>query len=118
MRPRAAFGRCIRTRSKPYLYVMAIAMRQFGRVEAILNFENLLNVRQTDTGDKDRQSVAQPHSRQPGTSDYPHARGKTARTRIDEEAGQVLALYLSRSASGSVIEADNASPYLNRDVCQ
>ncbi len=38
-----------RNRSKPYLYVMAIGMRQFGRLEAVANFENLLNVRQTDT---------------------------------------------------------------------
>jgi outer membrane receptor for ferrienterochelin and colicins len=38
-----------RSRSKPYLYVMAIAMRQFGRLEIVANFENLLNVRQTDT---------------------------------------------------------------------
>jgi hypothetical protein len=28
---------------------MAIAARQFGRLEAVANFENLLNVRQTDT---------------------------------------------------------------------
>jgi outer membrane receptor for ferrienterochelin and colicins len=38
-----------RSRSKPYLYVMAIAMRQLGRLEVVANFENLLNVRQTDT---------------------------------------------------------------------
>ena len=38
-----------RARSKPYLYLMAIALRQFGRLEAVANFENLLNVRQTDT---------------------------------------------------------------------
>jgi outer membrane receptor for ferrienterochelin and colicins len=38
-----------RTRSKPYLYLMAIALRQLGRLEAVANFENLLNVRQTDT---------------------------------------------------------------------
>jgi len=38
-----------RTRSKPYLYVMAIAMRQLGRLEAVANFENILNARQTDT---------------------------------------------------------------------
>ena len=38
-----------RNESKPYLYVMAIYMRQFGRVEAVANFENILNVRQTDT---------------------------------------------------------------------
>lgn len=36
-----------RTRSKPYVYTMAIAMRQFGPVELVANFENLLNVRQT-----------------------------------------------------------------------
>ena len=34
--------------SKPYLYVMAIAMRQFGPLELVANFENLLNVRQTE----------------------------------------------------------------------
>ncbi|HEX2716208.1 MAG TPA: TonB-dependent receptor, partial [Gemmatimonadaceae bacterium] len=38
-----------RSESKPYLYLMAIYMRQFGRLEAVVNFENLLNVRQTDT---------------------------------------------------------------------
>ncbi|MEO7823062.1 MAG: TonB-dependent receptor [Gemmatimonadaceae bacterium] len=38
-----------RTSSKPYLYLMAIAARQFGRFELVANFENLLNVRQTDT---------------------------------------------------------------------
>jgi len=38
-----------RNRSKPYLYAMAIAVRQFGRLEVVANFENLLNVRQTDT---------------------------------------------------------------------
>jgi len=38
-----------RSGSRPYLYLMAIVMRQFGRVEAVANFENLLNVRQTDT---------------------------------------------------------------------
>ena len=37
-----------RSQSKPYVYVMAIAMRQFGPVEIVANFENLLNVRQTD----------------------------------------------------------------------
>lgn len=36
-----------RTDSKPYLYAMAIAMRQFGPVEVVANFENLLDVRQT-----------------------------------------------------------------------
>jgi outer membrane receptor for ferrienterochelin and colicins len=34
--------------SKPYLYAMAIAVRQFGPLEVVANFENLLNVRQTD----------------------------------------------------------------------
>jgi outer membrane receptor for ferrienterochelin and colicins len=34
--------------SKPYLYAMAIAMRQFGRLEVVANFENLLDVRQTE----------------------------------------------------------------------
>lgn len=38
-----------RTRSKPYFYLMAIAVRQIGRMELVANFENLLNVRQTDT---------------------------------------------------------------------
>jgi iron complex outermembrane receptor protein len=38
-----------RSQSKPYFYLMAIAVRQFGRVEAVANFENLLNVRQTAT---------------------------------------------------------------------
>lgn len=38
-----------RTESKPYLYLMAIAVRQIGRLEAVANFENLLNVRQTKT---------------------------------------------------------------------
>jgi iron complex outermembrane receptor protein len=37
-----------RSQSKPYVYVMAIAMRQFGSVEVVANFENLLDVRQTD----------------------------------------------------------------------
>lgn len=36
-----------RTRSKPYLYAMFLAMRQFGSLEVVANFENLLNVRQT-----------------------------------------------------------------------
>jgi iron complex outermembrane receptor protein len=36
-----------RNRSKPYFYTMAIAMRQFGPVEIVANFENLLDVRQT-----------------------------------------------------------------------
>ena len=36
-----------RTRSKPYVYAMAIAMRQFGPVEIVVNFENLLDVRMT-----------------------------------------------------------------------
>lgn len=35
------------SRSKPYVYTMAIAMRQFGPVEVVANFENLLDVRQT-----------------------------------------------------------------------
>jgi iron complex outermembrane receptor protein len=38
-----------RTESKPYLYLMAIYTRQFGPMEATANFENLLNIRQTDT---------------------------------------------------------------------
>jgi len=38
-----------RTASKPYVYVMAIYGRQIGPVELIANFENLLNVRQTNT---------------------------------------------------------------------
>lgn len=36
-----------RGESEPYLYVMAIAMRQFGSLEVVANFENLLDVRQT-----------------------------------------------------------------------
>ena len=38
-----------RSRSKPYMYTMAIAMKQFGQLEVVANFENLLNVAQTDT---------------------------------------------------------------------
>ena len=38
-----------RSESKPYFYLMAIFARQLGRLEAVANFENLLNVRQTDT---------------------------------------------------------------------
>ncbi len=38
-----------RTSSKPYLYMMALAAKEFGPVELVANFENLLNVRQTDT---------------------------------------------------------------------
>jgi iron complex outermembrane receptor protein len=38
-----------RRESKPYLYLMAIAVRQLGRFEVVANFENLLNVRQTNT---------------------------------------------------------------------
>ena len=37
-----------RSHSKPYVYAMAIAMRQFGPVEVVANFENLLDVRQTE----------------------------------------------------------------------
>ena len=33
--------------SKPYVYTMALLMRQFGPVEIVANFENLLDVRQT-----------------------------------------------------------------------
>ena len=36
-----------RHESKPYVYAMAIAMRQFGPLEVVANFENLLNIRQT-----------------------------------------------------------------------
>jgi iron complex outermembrane receptor protein len=36
-----------RGESKPYVYTMAIAMRQFGPLEVVANFENLLDVRQT-----------------------------------------------------------------------
>jgi outer membrane receptor for ferrienterochelin and colicins len=36
------------SQSKPYLYAMAIAVRQLGPLEVVANFENLLNVRQTD----------------------------------------------------------------------
>ncbi len=38
-----------RRESKPYLYLMAIAVRELGRFEVVANFENLLNVRQTNT---------------------------------------------------------------------
>ena len=38
-----------RTQSRPYLYLMAIYMRQFGQLEVVANLENLLNVRQTAT---------------------------------------------------------------------
>jgi outer membrane receptor for ferrienterochelin and colicins len=38
-----------RSESKPYLYTMAIAMRQFGPIEVVANFENLLDIRQTET---------------------------------------------------------------------
>jgi outer membrane receptor for ferrienterochelin and colicins len=37
-----------RMNSKPYLYLMAIYAHQFGPIELVANFENLLNVRQTD----------------------------------------------------------------------
>jgi outer membrane receptor for ferrienterochelin and colicins len=37
-----------RAESKPYLYTMAIAMRQFGPLELVANFENLLDVRMTE----------------------------------------------------------------------
>jgi outer membrane receptor for ferrienterochelin and colicins len=36
-----------RSESKPYLYAMAIAMRQVGPMEIVANFENLLDVRMT-----------------------------------------------------------------------
>ncbi|HYV97466.1 MAG TPA: TonB-dependent receptor [Gemmatimonadaceae bacterium] len=38
-----------RSASKPYLYVMAIVAKQVGSLEFVANFENLLDVRQTDT---------------------------------------------------------------------
>ncbi len=34
--------------SKPYVYTMALVARQFGRVELVANFENLLDVRMTE----------------------------------------------------------------------
>lgn len=37
-----------RSRSKPYVYTMFLVMRRVGPVEVVANFENLLNVRQTD----------------------------------------------------------------------
>ena len=37
-----------RSQSKPYLYVMFIVAWQFGAVEVVANFENLLDVRQTE----------------------------------------------------------------------
>jgi len=36
-----------RTQAKPYLYTMFLVMRQFGGVEVVANFENLLDIRQT-----------------------------------------------------------------------
>lgn len=36
-----------RSHSRPYVYTMAIARRQFGPLEIVANFENLLDVRQT-----------------------------------------------------------------------
>lgn len=47
-----------RRESKPYLYLMAIYVRQLGRLEAVANFENLLNVRQTQTDPLVRPSPA------------------------------------------------------------
>jgi hypothetical protein len=38
-----------RTKSKPHVYLMAIYARQFGPFEVVANFENMLNIRQTDT---------------------------------------------------------------------
>jgi outer membrane receptor for ferrienterochelin and colicins len=38
-----------RAKSKPYMYWMAIVARQFGRVELVANFENLLDIKQTDS---------------------------------------------------------------------
>ena len=38
-----------RGRSKPYVYLMAIGQKQFGKLEVVANFENLLNVKQTGT---------------------------------------------------------------------
>jgi outer membrane receptor for ferrienterochelin and colicins len=38
-----------RTRSKPYVYVMAIFARIMGSVELVANFENILDVKQTDS---------------------------------------------------------------------
>jgi outer membrane receptor for ferrienterochelin and colicins len=37
-----------RTQSEPYAYAMFLAMRRFGPIEVVANFENLLDVRQTD----------------------------------------------------------------------
>ena len=37
----------LRSQSRPYVYAMAIAVRQFGPLEIVANFENLLDVRQT-----------------------------------------------------------------------
>jgi outer membrane receptor for ferrienterochelin and colicins len=37
----------VRSQSKPYVYAMAIAVRQLGPLEVVANFENLLDVRQT-----------------------------------------------------------------------
>jgi len=38
-----------RSESKPYLYAMALAMRQFGPVEIVANFENILDFRMTES---------------------------------------------------------------------
>jgi iron complex outermembrane receptor protein len=46
--PQALDDNPYRSQSKPYLYAMAIAVRQIGPVEVVANFENLLNVRQTN----------------------------------------------------------------------
>ncbi len=37
-----------RSQSKPHRYAMAIAMRQFEPVEVVADFENVLDVRQTE----------------------------------------------------------------------
>jgi outer membrane receptor for ferrienterochelin and colicins len=37
-----------RAEAKPYLYTMLLVMRQFGGFEVVANFENLLDIRQTD----------------------------------------------------------------------
>jgi outer membrane receptor for ferrienterochelin and colicins len=37
-----------RSTSKPYVYLMALYARTFGPVELVANFENLLDIRQTN----------------------------------------------------------------------
>lgn len=45
-----------RMKSNPYIYLMAIYARQIGPFELVANFENLLNIRQTDSDPLVRQT--------------------------------------------------------------